>query len=125
MKRILSTAMALLLSLALILPGAALAEGETRIETAQTLVEQLYGGDYQAVFDLSTADVQSALGSADAFAAAMTQIAQIYGAFEGVTGASGQEQGGYFAAQVVCAHVNADVTYSVALDSNGLLEVGS
>jgi uncharacterized protein len=119
MKRLLSILTAVLMAL-MLLPAAASAQDATA-ETAQALVQKLYDGDYQAVFDVSSPDVQKALGSADGYAAVMAQITQLYGAFEGITGASGQETQGYFVAQVVCAHLSAVITYQVALDSNGLL----
>jgi dienelactone hydrolase len=117
MKRILSV----ILSLMLILPALAFAAQADPAAAPQAVVEMLYAGEFQQVFDQSTPDVQAALGSADGFAAAWAQVAQIYGPYENIVSATAAEQGGYLVGLIACSHEYADITYSVALDADGLL----
>ncbi len=118
MKRVLSVFLAMLLVLSL---PAALAQ-EATAEAAQALVQELYDGEYEAVFDASAPDLQAAIVSADGYAVVMAQIGQMYGALEAINGASMMETQGYFVASVYCTHVNADITYQVVLDADGLLK---
>jgi len=117
MKRII----AVILAIILILPALASAAGDDQAAAPLTVIEQLYQGEYQQVFDQSTADVQAALGSADSLAGLWVQIAQVYGAYQGITAAAAQEQDGSTVAQITCAHTAADITYTVVLNSGGLL----
>ena len=119
MKRFLSILLAALLVLSL--PGAVLAQDVTA-DMAQTLVQKLYDGEYEAVFDASAPDLQEAIVSADGYAAVMAQIGQLYGALEAITGSSMMETQGYYVASVVCIHANAEITYQVVLDADGLLK---
>ena len=119
MKKVLSMLTMLLMMLTL-LPGAALAQ-DASTDMAKALVQQLFDGEYEAVFNASNPDLQKNLGSADGFAAAMTRIAQAYGELNAITQVSGQEKQGYFVVQVVCRQAGAVVTYQVVLDADGLL----
>ncbi|HRX09143.1 MAG TPA: DUF3887 domain-containing protein, partial [Candidatus Limiplasma sp.] len=120
MKKVLSMLTMLLVVLTL-LPGAALAQ-DTKAEVAQTLVQKLYDGEYEAVFNASAPDLQQAIGSADGFATVMMQIGQMYGALEAITGVSMMETQGYFVASVVCMHAKAEITYQIVLDADSLLK---
>ena len=119
MKRITSVILAILL----VFPALASAAGDDPAAAQRTVIEQLYQGAYQQVFDQSTADMQTALGSADSLANLWTQIAQAYGAFQEITSAAAaqQEQSGYKVANITCTHALAVITYTVALDADGLL----
>lgn len=117
MKRILTV----ILSLMLALPALAFATQAEPTAAPQTIIEMLYAGEIQQVFDQSTADIQAALGSAESLEAGMAQIAQIYGPYHGVVSATAAEQDGYLVGQITCSHEYADITYSVVLDTDGLL----
>ncbi|HPF87579.1 MAG TPA: alpha/beta fold hydrolase [Candidatus Limiplasma sp.] len=117
MRRVLSV----LLVIALLVPALAFA-GDTGLTAApRAIVELLYNGEYQQVFDQSTADVQDALGTADGLRAIWAQIEQVYGTFEAIGDVSAVEQGGLTVGQVTCSHATADITYTVALTPAGLL----
>ena len=111
MKRILSV----LIAAALLFSGFALAENEDLGAAPRTMIDLLYQGEFQQVFDQSTADFQAAIGSAEDFATAWAQIEQVYGAFEEITGVTAQEENGAVTALVTCAHTNADITYNIVL----------
>jgi hypothetical protein len=81
----------------------------------------LYQGEFETAFEQSTADVQAGLGSADGFAALWAQLEQYYSAYQGILSDTAQEQGGYIVGTIVCAYEYADVTFSVAVDKDGLL----
>jgi len=105
----------------ILLPGAALAGETDYAAAAQALVQRLYDGEYEAVFDASTPEMQQALGSCDTYADTIGQVEYYYGAFEGMTGASAEEEGGYHSALITCSHAYGDITYSVVLDASGML----
>ncbi|MFH1513063.1 MAG: alpha/beta hydrolase [Bacillota bacterium] len=117
MKRVL----AVITALALALSGAALAGGEDLAAAPKAVIEQLYQGEYDPVFNQSTADVQAGLGSAETLAAMWVQLSQAFGPFQGIISATAREQSGMTVSEVVCAHEFADVTFSVVLMSSGLL----
>jgi uncharacterized protein len=98
------------------------AYAETDLATVpRTIMEDLYAGEYQKVFDLSSADVKAALGTADAFEQVFSQIALAYGPYEAVSSATAAESSGYIRATIVCAHKMADVTYTIVLGSDGMM----
>jgi len=116
MKRIVSVLCAIVL-----LCGAALAQSEDLAAAPLAVIESLYRGDYEQVFDQSTADVQTDLGSGETFAAMWTQLEQTFGAFEEILSASAQEQDGLTVGTIVSSYALADVSFSVALTADGLL----
>ncbi len=117
MKRILSV----IVSLMLILPSLAFAAQADPAAAPRAIVEMLYAGEYRQVFDQSTPDVQAMLGSEESLAAGLMQITQVYGAYNGIVSAAAGEQDGYLVGQITCSHEYADITYTVALDADGLI----
>jgi hypothetical protein len=105
----------------MMLPAAALAAEADLAAAPRAVMEQLYAGEYQQVFDQSTEEVQQGLGSGDTLAAMWAQLAQMFGEYQGITSASAQEQAGMVAATVVCSYALANVTFSVVLTADGLL----
>jgi uncharacterized protein len=117
MKRLFSVLLAVLL----LVPALASALQTDPAAAPSAVIEQLYQGEFEQVFGLSTADVQTALGSADGLASLWTQIAQVYGVYQGITAAAAQEENGLTVAQITCAHATADITYTVVLNADGML----
>lgn len=118
MKRILCV----LFTLLLCVPTLALAQQTDASAQPRAVITLLYDGEFEQVFDQSTADVQTALGgSAAGLQGIWAQIEQLYGAFEGITDVTVTTQSGYTVAQITCSHETADITYTVALDADGLL----
>lgn len=117
MKRLAS----LLLILLLTVPSLSLAAEADPAKAPRAVIELLYQGEFQQVFDKSVPDVQASLGSADGLSAFWAQIGSIYGAFAGITGATAETQAGYTVGYISCDHETATITYSVALDAQGLL----
>lgn len=115
MKRMLSILVAVLL-----LPGLGAAQS-TQTATPRAFLELLYQGEFQAVFEQSTPDVQAALGSADGFAATWAQLEQTFGQFEAILSDTVQEQSGMAVGSVVCAYQFVELTWSVAVTADGLL----
>ena len=118
MKAILSAATALML----LVSGFAAAESVDLTAAPQAIVEQLAQGEYQQVFDQSSPDLQTALGgTADGLAAVWTQLEHLYGSFQNITNTTAQEQDGDIIAQIICSFAYADVTFIVALATDGLM----
>ncbi len=120
MKRVFSLIVAIAM-IAVLIPGTVLAQ-EATAETAEALMQTLFDGDYETVYNASTADLQKALGgSADGLAGVMAQITQAYGAFEAIETVSGEPSQGYFVVQLVGAYETAELTFQLAFDTEGLL----
>ena len=75
MKRLLS----ILAAIMILVPCLASAEVAELSQTPLEFMQMLYRGEFQAVFDQSTPEVQAALGSADGFAATWAQLEQSFG----------------------------------------------
>lgn len=115
MKRILSA----LLILTLVLPAAALAAQADPAAEPRAVIELLSQGNFAQVFEMSSADVQKALGTADSLAVIWAQLGEKFGEYGGILSAAAQEKDGYNAGSVVCSYALAEITFSVVLDSDG------
>jgi uncharacterized protein len=113
--------LAILVTIILIPLAAAAAQKADLAAVPRAMVEGLYAGDYKKVFDMSTSDVRTALGTEEAFGQVFAQITLAYGKYETVLSATAEEKSGWIQALVVCSHQYADITYSVVLDSEGKL----
>ena len=117
MKRLLC----ILIVAALFILCLASAEASPLPQTPLSFMQMLYRGEFQAVFEQSTPDMQAALGSADGFAATWAQLEQSFGAFEEIVSDTAKEQAGMTVGSVVCAYQLVDVTFNVAVTADGLL----
>lgn len=110
-----------LIAMVLLLHGAAFAAQADPAAAPRAVIELLYAGEYQQVFDQSTPDVQKGLGSGDSLAAMWAQLAMTFGEYENIVSASAQEQAGMLVGTVVCSYSLANVTFSVVLSADGKL----
>jgi len=117
MKRLLSVLVVCLL----LLPCIAQAESGELSAAPRDFLELLYQGEFETVFDSSTADMQDALGSADDFAAAWAQLEMSFGAYEEILSSTAQEQAGYIVGTIVCSYEYVDATFNVTVTADGLL----
>ncbi len=111
----------LILLAAMLLFPTALAEDTDLTTEPVAFFELMTQGEVQQLFDQSTADMQSALGSAAGLKSGWVQITQMFGAYEGIQNVSAVEQNGLVVATISCSFQNADVTFTVAVTSDHLL----
>ena len=117
MKRSLSILAAVLL----LVPCFASAESTDLSAAPLAFMQMLYQGEYQTVYDQSTPEVQTGLKSPEGFAATWAQLEQQFGAYECIISDLVQEQAGYSVGTIVCSYEYVDVTFSVAVNADGLL----
>ncbi|MBN1777864.1 MAG: DUF3887 domain-containing protein [Clostridiales bacterium] len=117
MKRLLT----ILVVLMLLAPCLAPTGGAELSAAPLTFIQMLYQGEFEPVYNQSTADMQAALGSADGLAATWAQLEQSFGAYQQILSDTAQEQSGMAVGTIVCAYKYVDVTFSVVVTSDGLL----